>query len=137
MRARVRVGFTILEMLIVMIIVGVLVAIVAPRVRDIGTKNNVHSARYKVASALALARATAVQQSASALFRMKQDTISVVRTSGVNSPVTILNPSGLKKTYGVSMTVKDYGGASPSQPWDVVYDARGIASLGSNWYQIV
>ena len=69
-------GFTLIEMLIVITVVGVLLAVLVPRYGTIAAAMNVHSAKQEISSMLSQARATAVQ---------RERTVRVIRTSNVIS----------------------------------------------------
>src|SRR5438445_13037238 len=55
-------GFTFIEVLIVMVLIGIIAALGIPRIRDAIQKNNVHAARAALGPLVAKARAGAVQR---------------------------------------------------------------------------
>ena len=55
-------GFTFIEVLIVMVLIGIIAALGIPRIRDAIQKNNVRSARAAIGTLVAKARAGAVQR---------------------------------------------------------------------------
>src|SRR5436190_21317097 len=55
-------GFTFIEVLIVMVLIGIIAALGIPRIRDAIQKNNVHAARAALGTLVAKARGAAVQR---------------------------------------------------------------------------
>ena len=55
-------GFTFIEVLIVMVLIGIIAALGIPRIRDAIQKNNVHGARAALGTLVAKARGAAVQR---------------------------------------------------------------------------
>src|SRR2546425_12130887 len=55
-------GFTFIEVLIVMVLIGIIAALGIPRIRDAIQKNNVRSARAAIGTLVAKARGAAVQR---------------------------------------------------------------------------
>lgn len=107
-------GFTLIEMLIVITIVGVLLAVLVPRYGKIAAGMNVHSAKQEIASMLSQARATAVQS---------DRTVQVIRTSNVISLYTI---NGLNRTVVSQQDMGAQFGVTVTDTKDTVaYDSRG------------
>lgn len=67
-RHKSRPGFSLIEILIVVVIVGVLTMIAAPRVRATSDQYNVKAARERIASSVATARATAIHSGRESVF---------------------------------------------------------------------
>ena len=66
-----RAGFTFVEILIVMILIGLIAALGVPRIRDALTKQNVRSARAAVGTMVAKARAAAVERGCRATLHLR------------------------------------------------------------------
>jgi len=118
MRAR---GFTFIEILVVMIIIGVIAAFGVPRLRNSLDKQNVRSAKALLATMAATARGAAVQRGCSATLQLTVDS-AWVTACGVNPPAASVQV-GTKKLVGDDFSVKLTPSAST-----VVYDPRGIAT---------
>ena len=78
-------GFTTIEMIIVVILIGVIAAIGFPRLRDGLEKQNVRSSKALIATLAATARGAAIQRGCAATLNMTTDSIWVT-ACGVNPP---------------------------------------------------
>lgn len=116
-----RKGFTTIEMIIVVIMIGVIAAIGFPRLRDAFEKQNVRGAKALFATMVATARGVAVQRGCSATLNMTVDS-AWVTACGVNPPAASVQV-GTKKLIGDDFKVQ----LSPSTG-SIVYDPRGIAT---------
>jgi len=116
-----RKGFSTIEMIVVLILIGVIASIGFPRLRDGLEKQNVRSAKALVATLAATARGAAVQRGCSATLNLTVDSIWVT-ACGVNPPAASVEV-GTKKLVGdeFSVTLNSTGGS-------VVYDPRGIST---------
>ena len=117
-------GFTLIEIMIVVVIFGILVAVVYPRVSQVLVKNDVRSARTTLANTFAKARAVAMQRSRSASVNFNGNNIAVTakpRTvAGVGTMDTIGGVQNLNALYGVSVSLS-------TSATSVDYDPRGFA----------
>ncbi len=119
-------GFTAIEILIVMIIIGVLAAFGIPRLRNSLEKQNVRSAKALFATLVATARGVAVSRGCPATLTMTVDS-AWVTACGVSPPAASVQV-GTKKLIGDDFNVK----LGPSVS-SLIYDPRGISTA----YQIV
>jgi prepilin-type N-terminal cleavage/methylation domain-containing protein len=115
-------GFSTIELMIVIILIGVIAAIGFPRLRDGLEKQNVRSSKALIATLAATARSTAIQRGCSATLNMTADSIWVT-ACGVNPPAVSV-AVGTKKLVGSEFSVT----LNPSAP-TVVYDPRGISTV--------
>src|ERR671931_541343 len=95
-------GFSLIEMFVVFVVVGVIVMIGAPRLRDAFEKTNVRSARIAVATSAAIARAAAVQRGCRAALHFAYGTssgmwVTACRLATPNSVDTIRAGSAWKR----------------------------------------
>src|SRR2546427_2120961 len=116
-----RKGFSTIEMIVVLILIGLIASMGFPRLRDGLEKQNVRSAKALVATLAATARGAAIQRGCSATLNLTVDSIWVT-ACGVNPPAASVQV-GTKKLVGdeFSVTLNSTGGS-------VVYDPRGIST---------
>jgi len=114
-----RKGFSMIEMVVVVILIGLIASIGFPRLRDALEKQNVRSAKALIATLAATARGSAIQRGCSATLNMTVDSIWVT-ACGVNPPAASVQV-GTKKLVGDEFSVT----LSPSAG-SIVYDPRGI-----------
>jgi prepilin-type N-terminal cleavage/methylation domain-containing protein len=119
-------GFTVIEILMVMIIIGVLAAFGIPRLRNSLEKQNVRSAKALFATLVATARGVAVSRGCPATLTMTVDS-AWVTACGVSPPAASVQV-GTKKLIGDDFNVK----LGPSVS-SLIYDPRGISTA----YQVV
>ena len=117
-----RKGFTTIELIIVIILIGVIAAIGFPRLRDGLEKQNVRSAKALIATMVATARGAAIQRGCAATLNMTVDS-AWVTACGVNPPAANVQV-GTKKLIG-----DDFGVTLGPSAGTVVYDPRGIATV--------
>jgi len=116
-----RKGFSIIEMVVVIILIGLIASIGFPRLRDSLEKQNVRSAKALIATLAATARGAAIQRGCSATLNMTVDSIWVT-ACGVNPPAASVQV-GTKKLVGDEFNVTLNSTAAT-----VVYDPRGITT---------
>jgi prepilin-type N-terminal cleavage/methylation domain-containing protein len=119
-------GFTAIEILMVMIIIGVLAAFGIPRLRNSLEKQNVRSAKALFATLVATARGVAISRGCPATLTMTVDS-AWVTACGVSPPAASVQV-GTKKLIGDDFNVK----LGPSVS-SLIYDPRGISTA----YQVV
>ena len=116
-------GFTFVEVLIVMIIVGLIAALGIPRIRDAIEKQNVRSARSAYTTLVAKARAAAVERGCrSALFTTSGTNgrawVTACRVTGVAGRDTLGGIDPIATRFGITVTAgKD----------SITFDPRGLA----------
>lgn len=116
-----RAGFTMIEMLIVMVIFAVLTAVALPKLGKSRNLSNVSSAKTQIAMMLSTAKGAAVSRGSNAIMRRTGNTIWV---SGTTTADTIVRPQALGTLYGVTISV-------PTGSDSVLFDARGMAQLST------
>src|SRR5206468_7066954 len=117
-----RKGFSTIELIVVIILIGVIASIGFPRLRDGLEKQNVRSAKALIATLAATARGAAIQRGCSATLNITVDSVWVT-ACGVNPPAALVSV-GAKKLVGdeFNVTLNSTGGS-------VVYDPRGISTV--------
>src|SRR5438876_4526484 len=116
-----RKGFSLIEMITVVVLIGIIAAIGFPRLRDALEKQNVRSSKALIATLAATARGAAIQRGCPATLNMTADSVWIT-ACGVNPPAANVQV-GTKKMVGSEFRVT----LNPSVA-NVVYDPRGIAS---------
>jgi prepilin-type N-terminal cleavage/methylation domain-containing protein len=132
-------GFTLVEIMIAVVIFGILVVAVFPRVGQVLAKNDVRSARTALANTFARARAVAMQRSRQASVSINGNSIVVTakpRTmAGTGTMDSIGAVQNLNTLYGVTVTAPvasiDY------DPRGFAQYAGGLGGLGSTGYKFV
>jgi prepilin-type N-terminal cleavage/methylation domain-containing protein len=120
-------GFTMVELLLVIAMVGAVVAIAMPRMRSFRDSSAVRSARLQLGTAVEAARGAAVQRGRTARVRVRGDSVIVFAdTGGASGPstgtFTVLATIALRKEHQVRVTL-----ASPGDTM-IGYDSRGLTS---------
>ena len=113
-------GFTVIELLTVIAIVGILTTIAIPRLVAEGTKLTVRSATQEVAAYLAQARATAIATGRPAWFIRDGSTVGVSTTGDTTS---YLKATDLQAEHGVTVSAS-------ANPLTVEFDPRGLIPGG-------
>ena len=114
-------GFTLPEILIVIVMISLLALVAIPRFATANGKRHMESARMRVAAALATARAAAIQKGEAVRFQIDGDSLTVKRKSGT---ADLISPVPLYTLYRVRA-----GGFT--SPLIIDFNARGFASLSS------
>ena len=121
-----RAGFTLIEILIVIVMISMLALMALPRFADANGRRHLNSARMRFVSALATARQAAIQKGGKVSFTVQSNRITV-QADGVN----LISPVPLDTLYKVKATS---GEATTTQT--IQFDGRGFASpkLASGTY---
>ena len=117
MRHTKRHGFSAIELVIVVTIIGVIATVALPRGRDTHARSQVRSAKQELAVTLVRARATAIQNGRAARFVRQGNFVSVVLESG-GQLVPIGPANDLGSEYGVTVA---------TGPEAIRFDPRGFA----------
>lgn len=110
-------GFTLIEMLVVMALLGILAAVAFPRLARSTTTMGVRASKQRVASYLAVARSAAIQRGRVARFVRTGNTIKVMIDSA-NTQATFAKPIDLGADLGVTVV--------PTRD-TIAFDPRGLA----------
>jgi len=116
-------GFTLIEMMVVAILIGVLAVFGIPRLRGVIETNNVRGARVGVVSLVAKGRAAAVQRGCRATLHF---------TSGTDGTVWLtvckVNANGLDTLGGVEHLASRFNVTFTANRDSVAFDPRGIST---------
>src|SRR5437899_12437948 len=88
-------GFSMIELIVVLLLIGVSASIGIPRLRDGLEKQNVRSSKALIATLAATARGAAIQRGCPATLNMTADSIWVT-ACGVNPPAANLQVGTMK-----------------------------------------
>lgn len=118
-----RKGFSLLELLIVFVLVGVLSMIAWPRMGQMRETYRVQSAKQQVMAAITTARAAAVQKGRTARFRISGNVMSAVVSTGAADSAYVVQPKNLQQEFAVTI--------EPQTPGDtvVIWEARGFGRI--------
>lgn len=115
-----RPGYTLTEMLIVVVMVGALTLITLPKFSGLVERNQLNSAREEIQAAIATARAAAVQKGRTATLRFSGNTMWVtVVTNDAGNTATLVPVKNYRSLYNVSLSASDSM---------ITYDMRGFTS---------
>jgi prepilin-type N-terminal cleavage/methylation domain-containing protein len=120
-------GFNLLELIVVMVVVGLVIGISAPRIKDGMEKINVREAKVSMANYVARTRGSAVARGCRTVMHMTQGTtgkvwITSCKASDVAGSVlvdTVGTVDQLASRYGVNLS---------STVDSIAFDRRGIAT---------
>ena len=105
------------ELMIAVVVMGIIMAVGAPKLNAIRDRAAVRSATQQVGAYVATARAAAIRRGMRANFKTKGDTMWIeIQQPG--APEVIAPRIPLRETFNVSMT---------STTDSIVFDARGFA----------
>ncbi len=102
-----RAGFTLIEILMVIVLVGIMMTVAIPYLRTSSTKTNVRGAADTIARLYSTARATSIQRGKIAWLVLNQTatTVMVVAKQVTGTGVdTIVKPENLNTRYSVTFT---------------------------------
>ena len=123
-----RSGYTITEMIVVLIIIGVVTALSIPRLHDASSSAGLRSARQQTAIYLSLAHSLAVQRGKEAWFNRSGNTITVtVDSSGTQVLYGRAHDLSLEHSVTVAEASRDI----------IKFDSRGYAIGTSTTEKVV
>lgn len=112
-------GFTLMEILIVVVIGGILALIAAPRISEARNTANLVSAREQLSAAVSTARAAAIQKGEPVTLRFTAAGPSATMLGRTGTVLRIVPPVDLRAVYGVTVS------ASTDS---IRFDSRGLAA---------
>ena len=125
-RSRLRRGFSIIELLVVLVVSGIVMRMALPRFAAMRDRMALRSAKQQMAAYLVTARASAIRRSATAVFSVSNSTISARVKLPDGSQTSLGGTVPLVSARGV--TVSPGGSSTPDE---IAYDSRGMANLPS------
>ncbi len=120
-----RAGFSLIEMLIVVVVIGLMTLIALPRLNDAFAQNNLNSARVKIISLFSTARANAAGTSRTTVLRLSGNRIYVVSWPKLNGA------AGIDTVTPVENINTEYGVAAGVSADSILLDQSGLGRNGS------
>ena len=116
-------GFTMIETLLVVTVLGIMTATAVPRIKEMSARSSLRAARQELTAAFAAARTAAFQKGKTATLTLASNTANVTVLSGlVGSSIQVFGPIKLDKALSVTLT--PLSGA----PTTVLFDSRGLVT---------
>jgi prepilin-type N-terminal cleavage/methylation domain-containing protein len=116
-------GFSLAEILIVLVIIGIAVAMAVPRMEGVLHQSALQGAMNRVASDVTLARLRAVRTATSTALR--------VNSTGTGYTV-VIDPNGTNTDYKTVSFTDDYKGLTLAPvSTTITFDSRGMLQTGS------
>lgn len=112
-------GFTITDILVVLLILGVLVLISVPRMAGPADRAAVRSTKQQLGTMFAVARSSSVATGARTQVRLSSDSIWITRSASGGASVLVHEPVHFRSSLHVVLTTPEDS---------VVFDPRGFAS---------
>jgi prepilin-type N-terminal cleavage/methylation domain-containing protein len=103
-------GFTLIEMLVVLVVIGLTGLIALPKLNDAFAHSNVLSAKARLAALYSTARTTAVSSNQTGVLRVNGNQVYVYATPrrkapvGANTRDTIVRPTDFSTAFGVTLS---------------------------------
>jgi len=121
-------GFTLFELLTVVVIIGVVSMFAFPRMQEAWNRSSLRGARNKLVAIYASSRAAAIETNRTVWVHFRSDTVWVTAT-----PRLATTGSGTKDTIGVVQALDaSYGVALVSSADSLQIDPRGLGVNGGS-----
>ena len=119
-------GFTLVEMMIVVVLIGAILLIGWPKVASGLAKTNLRSSRTTVANMFTKARTFAMQSNRRTSIKFNGNNVVITA-----SPRTLAGTGTVDSIGGVEKLSEAYGVTVSPTPASVTYDPRGIRNLAN------
>ena len=114
-----RQGFTMVEMLMVMIIMALVLAFAMPKFNSLRNSGRVGAAKVQLSTGLTTARAAAIQNGRPARWSITGDVITVAAQNAAGNYENLRPPFDYNREYAVTLR---------STVGEIVFDGRGMAT---------
>lgn len=113
--------------MVVFVFAAIMMAMAAPKLRDVRDRSNLRAAKDQVASMVAAARASAIQKGRTARVSIKADTFKVlVDTNATPLRMTVVAPRPIKTIFSLTSVA-----SANAADTVITFDSRGLGSTGS------
>lgn len=114
-----RQGFTMIEMLVVMMIMGIVLAFGLPKFNSLRNSGRVGAAKVQLSTALTTARAAAIQNGRPARWSIAGDVVTLAAQDAAGNYQNLRPPFDYHNEYSVTLR---------STVSEIVFDGRGMAT---------
>jgi prepilin-type N-terminal cleavage/methylation domain-containing protein len=119
-------GFTLYELFVVLVLIGLVGAISFPKMMQIGNGSNLRGARGAMLTALNVAKSSAVTTGKCGYLKVNNDAVTVFLVAcGGGSQTEVISNRNFGSDYGVDVTLTR-GAGSPLAVDSIGFDPRGI-----------
>lgn len=126
MRMRDRSGFTLFELLTVIVLMGIVLAFAYPRMSSMATSASVRTARSAMMTAVNVAKSSAVTSGKCGYLRLTSSSVTVFTTPCEGgSQITVVSNRNFASDYGVAVTLTKGSGSALTAD-SLGFDPRGI-----------
>jgi prepilin-type N-terminal cleavage/methylation domain-containing protein len=126
MRMRDRSGFTLFELLTVIVLMGIVLALAYPRMSSMATSASVRTARGAMITAVNVAKSSAVTSGKCGYLKLTASSVTVFTTPCQGgTQITIVSNRNFNSDYGVTVTLQK-GSGSVLTADSLGFDPRGI-----------
>ncbi len=126
MRLHDRSGFTLFELLTVIVLMGIVLALAYPRMSSMATSASVRTARGAMITAVNVAKSSAVTSGKCGYLRLTSSSVTVFTTPCEGgSQITVVSNRNFSTDYGVAVTLTK-GSSSALTSDSLGFDPRGI-----------
>lgn len=120
---RARNGFTLIELMVVLVLVGGLTALALPKAATMREQSNIKAAKQQLAATIASARAAAVQKGTPARFRVSTNSVTALVPNAPGDTTFVIPARDLNKLFGVTVSMR-----TPSVDSVLVFEPRGFVT---------
>lgn len=110
-------GFTVTELLIVLVVMLIVLGLAAPRLVSLRARNNLSAAKQQLVQSVVVARSSAIQRGQTIAFTRNGNLVGV-RNLSMNT--NLIEPVDLSREFGVVLT------AVAGTPDTIRFDSRGF-----------
>lgn len=127
MNVRSRSGFTLYELLIAIVMMGIVLTFAYPRISRFATSGSLRTARGSMITAVNVAKSAAVASGRCGYLRLTASEVTVftVNCQGSGTQVTIVSNRNFQNDYGVTVTMQKGSGSALSAD-SLGFDPRGV-----------
>ena len=116
-------GFTMIELVLVVTVLGIMIMLSIPRIKEMSARSSLRAARQELTAAFASARTAAFQKGKTSTLTLASNQANVTVLSGLaGSSIQVFGPIKLDRALNVSLTALD------GAPTSMNFDSRGLVT---------